>query len=170
MSAPREVIDVTELAAVSEALLRIARADARTVLTAADRVVADLLATADAEASELRERARAEAEEDTAALEAAERSRVLREARSIELQARLAAYEELLSAAVTASSSRLANDPDVVAAMTERARAVLGEEATLSRTRDGGLVAEAEGLRLELPLATLVEQAVADLLASRETR
>lgn len=165
---PHAVIDVTELVPVREALLRIARADADAVLTAADRDVAELLADADAEASQLRARARAQAEEDTAALEAAEHSRVLREARSIELRARTAAYEALLSAAAAAARSRLAQDPEVVAAMTERAHAVLGAGATLTRTPDGGLVAEAEGRRLGLPLATLVERAVADLLASRE--
>jgi len=169
VTAPHEVIDVTELGPVREALLRLAHADADAVLTAADRDIAELLAAADAEASQLRARARAQAEEDTAALEAAEHSRVLREARSIELRARLAAYEALLSAAATASRSRLADSPEVVAAMTERARAVLGPEATLTRTPDGGLAAEADGRRLELPLATLVERAVADLLASRET-
>jgi hypothetical protein len=169
VTAAHEVIDATELAPVREALLRIARADAEAVLRAADRDVAELLATADAEASELRERARAQAEDDTAALEAAEHSRLLRETRAIELRARLAAYEALMSAATAASRSRLADDPDVVAAMTERAHAVLGAGATLTRSPDGGLVAEAEGRRLELPLAKLVERAVADLLASRDS-
>jgi hypothetical protein len=169
VTAAHAVVDVTELAPVREALLRIARADADVVLRAADRDVAEQLDAADAEASELRARARAQAEEDTAALEATGHSRVLREARSIELRARLAAYDALLSAAVAASSSRLADDPEVVGAMTERARAVLGPEATRTRTPDGGLAAEADGRRLELPLATLVERAVADLLASRET-
>ncbi|GAB3258322.1 V-type ATP synthase subunit E family protein [Nocardioides dilutus] len=169
MTAPHAVIDPTELAPVREALLRMARAEADTVLAAADHDVEGVLAAADTEAAELRDRARAQAEEDTAVLEATEHSRVLREARSIELGAELAAYEALLSAAATTARARLADDPDVVAAMTERVRRELGPGATLSRTPDGGLVGEADGRRLGLSLATLVERAVADLLASRGT-
>jgi hypothetical protein len=164
---PSHAIDASELTPVRDALLRIARADAGATLADADREAAELLASADAEAAELLDRARARSAEAAAELVAAEHSRMLREARSFELAARRAAYDALVAAAAAAVSARLADDPEVLAALTVRAHMDLGPEATVARSPAGGLVAEAGGRRMGLPLAALVERAVADLLASR---
>jgi hypothetical protein len=158
-----------ELKPVRDALLRMARADADAVLARADLEVADLLAQADAEAQATLDRARTQAAEDRAVLVAAERSRVLGEARSVELRARRAAYDALVAAATDAVRAREAADPQVVAVLSERARRELGPDATLTLLPDGGLIAEAGGRRLCLPLSSLVEGAVADLLTSRGT-
>jgi hypothetical protein len=169
MTALHAVVDASELSPVREALLRIARDDAAAALAEADGEAAELLASADDEAAALLDRARARSAEDVAGLAAAEHSRGLREARSLELGARGAAYDALVAAAVAAVRARLADDPQVLAALTVRAHAELGAEATVTRCPEGGLVAEAGGRRMGLPLAALVERAVADLLASRDT-
>ena len=169
MTSSRNIVDVTELTPVREALLQRAHDDAETELAKADRDVADVNAAATAQATELVDQARAQAADDVMILKAAERSRVLREARTVQLQARRATYDALVSAASTAVRDELADDPTVVSALTERARAELGADAILSRLPDGGLAAEAEGRRLTLPLQVLVERVVADLIASRES-
>lgn len=169
MTAPHAVVDATELAPVREALLGIARDDAGAALAEADREAAELLASADAEAAELLGRARARSAEDAAELVAAEHSRMLRESRSFELAARRSAYDALVAAAVAAVRARLADDPEVLAALTARAHAELGPDATVTSSPDGGLVAEADGRRMGLPLAALAERAVTELLASRGT-
>ena len=84
--------------------------------------------------AELLDRARARSAEDAAELVAAEHARMLREARSFELAARRAAYDALLAAAVAAVRARLADDPEVLAALTARAHAALGPEATVTRS------------------------------------
>jgi len=158
-----------ELAPVRDALLRLARSDADAVLAEADRDVADQLARADAQAAELLDRARGQSAADTGVVVAAEKSRVMREARSVELRASRAAYDALVAAATAAVRAQVATDPDVLAALTARARRELGPDATIGSTPDGGLVAEAGNRRLGLPVAALVERAVADLLTSRDT-
>jgi vacuolar-type H+-ATPase subunit E/Vma4 len=158
-----------QLAPVLDALLRTAQTEADAVLAQADLEVADELALADAQAEELLDRSRAQFASDAAVLVAAEHSRVLREARSVELRARRAAYDALVAAVSAALLDQAATDPEVVAALTERARMELGPEAVLAPTPDGGLDAEAGGRRLRLPLTSLVEGAVADLLTSRDT-
>jgi vacuolar-type H+-ATPase subunit E/Vma4 len=157
-----------ELASVRDTLLRMARADADTVLGEADLDVAGVRAEADAQARELIEQARVQGAADATVLADAEHSRVLREGRSVELRARRAAYDALLSAAADAVRAEVAADPDVVMAIAERARRELGPAAVLTPIPEGGLVAEAGRRRMGLPLAALVERAVADLLTSQE--
>jgi hypothetical protein len=162
-----DALDDAELTPVRDALLGIARAVAAATLADADREAAELLASSDAEAAELVDRARARAAADAAELVAAEHSRTVREARSFELTARRAAYEALVASAAAAVRARLADDPEVLAALTARAHAELGPEATITRTPEGGVVAEAGGRRMDLPLTALVERAVAERLASQ---
>jgi vacuolar-type H+-ATPase subunit E/Vma4 len=157
-----------ELAPVRDALLRMARADAAAVLAEADQEVAEQRAQTDARARELVEEARAQGAADAAVLADAERSRLLRETRSVELRAHRAAYDALVAAAADVVRVEVATDPDVVAAMTDRARRELGPDAVVTPAPDGGLVATAGGRRLGLPLGALVERAVADLLTSEE--
>jgi vacuolar-type H+-ATPase subunit E/Vma4 len=168
MTAPH-VVDPAELTSVRDALLQIARADAEAVLADADRETAELLASAEAEVAELLDRARARSREEAAELVAAQHSRMLREARSFELAARRSAYDALVAAAVVAVRARLADDPEVLAALTARAHAELGPDATVTSSPDGGLVAEADGRRMGLPLTALAERAVTELLLSRGT-
>jgi vacuolar-type H+-ATPase subunit E/Vma4 len=156
------------LAPVVAALRRLAHEDAAEVLAAADGDVAKSRATADAEVARLLDLARARAEEDVAVLRARERSRAMRASRAMELRARRTAYEALVVAAGQAVRVRLAGDPDVADALARLARAELGRDAVLTRTTDGGLVAEAGDRRIVHHLSTLVEQAVADLVAARE--
>ena len=163
------VVDVNELTPVHAALLRRAHADAETTLAEADRDAADMDAAATAQVTQLLDEAKARAADDVMVLEAAERSRVLREARSIELRARRATYDALVAAAAAAVRDQLADDPAVVSALSERARTVLGADAILSRLPDGGLAAEADGRRLVLPLQALVEHGVGQLIASEES-
>ena len=87
-----------------------------------------------------------------------------------QLQARRATYDALISAAAAAVRDELADDREVVSALGERARAALGADAVLSRLPDGGLVAEAGGRRLVLPLQALVERVVAELVATEGRR
>jgi hypothetical protein len=157
------------LAPVREALLGLARSEADAVLAQADQQVAQERAQATALADELLDQARAQAAADTAVLMAAEEAHAQRRARTVELHARRAAYDALVTAAAAAVRAELATDPGVVAALSGRALLEVGPDAEVTRTADGGLVAEAGGRRLRLPLSALVEDAVADLLASRGT-
>lgn len=166
MTSSLNIVDVSELAPVKEALLRRAHADAETALAEADQDAADTGAAASAQATHLLDEAKAQAADAVLVLEAAERSRVLREARTVQLQARRATYDALISAAAAAVRDELADDREVVSALGERARAALGADAVLSRLPDGGLVAEAGGRRLVLPLQALVERVVAELVAT----
>ena len=169
MTSSLNVVDVSELTPVRTALLRRAHADAETELAAADRDAAEVEAATTAQVAQLVDHAESQAADAVAVLEAAERSRVLREARSIQLRARRATYDALVSAAAAAVQDELADDPEVVSALGERARTDLGADAVLTRLPDGGLVAEAAGRRLVLPLRALVERAVAELVAAEES-
>lgn len=151
-----------------DALLASARADADAVLAEAARDVAELRARGETEARTLLESARAQAAADAAVLADAARSRVLREARSVELRAHRAAYDALVAAAADAARVELATDPEVVAAMTEQALRATGPDARLVPLPDGGLAAELGARTVVLSLSVLVERAVDDLLASRE--
>lgn len=169
MSSSLNIVDVAELSPVHAALLQRAHVDAETELARADSDVEDMNTAATAQATQLLDQARAEAASDVMILEAAERSRALREARSIQLRARRVTYDALVSAATSAVRDELADDPGVVSALTERARTELGADAILSRLTDGGLIAETGGRRLTLPLQALVERVAADLIVSQES-
>lgn len=169
MTSSLNILDVTELTPVREALLQRARADAEAELAAADQDVVSVLATATAQGAALLAEAKTQADESVMVLEAAERSRLLREARSIQLQARRTTYDALVSAASAAVRDQLADDPTVLSALTQRAHSELGPDALLSRLPDGGLVAEADGRRLTLPLQALVERVVAERVADAES-
>lgn len=164
---PRARLDA-QLAPVREALLRMARSDAEAVLAEADRDVAQQRTEAEDSARELVEEARRLGAADAAALADAERSRLLRETRAVQLGAQRAAYDALVAAAADAVRAEVAGDPQVVAALADRARRELGSDAVLTPIPEGGLVAESGGRKVGLPLTALVERAVADLLTSRE--
>ena len=170
MTSSLNIVDVSELIPVQAALLRRAHADAETELAGADRDTADVNAAATAQVTQLLDQSRAQAADDVMVLEAAERSRGLREARSIQLQARRATYDALVSAAAAAVRDELADDPEVVSALSERARTELGADAILSRLPDGGLVAEAGGGGPGRPPASVAPAVAATAAPSRARR
>lgn len=169
MTSSLNVLDVSELDPIRESLLRCAHDDAESDMADAEREAASVIARATAEAAQLLDQARAQAAVDIAGLEAAERSRVLRTARSVQLQTQRTAYEALMSAATESVRDQLADDPEVVSSLSRQARTEFGPHASLTRLPDGGLVAEAGGRRLALPLQALVERTVGELIASRES-
>ncbi|HEV7187335.1 MAG TPA: V-type ATP synthase subunit E family protein [Blastococcus sp.] len=153
------------LAPVREGLLAQARADADATLAAADADAAVVVATAREQAATILDEARTRGERDAAVLEARERARGRREARSAVLQAQRDAYEELRRTARAAARQLRADPryPDLVAALTERARVELGPGATVHEHPDGGVVAAAAGRRLDGSLEALADRALTGL-------
>lgn len=155
------------LAPVREALLALARRDAARVLTAADADAATIMSHAEEVAEQIRSAAQAEATVDARTRLALEESRINREARAVELRAHRAAYDELVRRAREAMRD-LSDVPGLREKLAGLARAELDAAATVVQNPDGGVVAEAGGRRVSYLLTTLAEDAVADLLASRE--
>ncbi|HEY6707666.1 MAG TPA: hypothetical protein VJB61_08730 [Actinomycetota bacterium] len=146
-------------------LLAAARAEAerRRAEAAADaeRQVAGARAEADAILAD----ARAQGTAEGSALAAAEETRGRRLARRLVLQAEREAYEEL-RARSRAAVRALRQDPGYPA-LRERlnrlALAAAGPGARVSEHPDGGVVAEAPGLRVDCTLDGLAERAIAAL-------
>jgi vacuolar-type H+-ATPase subunit E/Vma4 len=156
--------DSDALGPVRAALLALAARDAERMLAAADADAAATLAVADAEAETIRARARSEAETDAAAFLATEQARAHRLARSVELRARRAAYDDLVHRVHEAVREL---SEETAPTLTALARSELGPEVTVTGSPDGGVVAEAGGRRVSYTLTALADRAVADLLASR---
>jgi hypothetical protein len=152
---------------VRAALLALAKRDADRVLAAADADVAATLAEGEAEAGQIESAARAAAETDAATLLAVEQARANRRARTMELQARRVAYDELVRRARDAVRD-LSGEPGLMDRLTRLARSELGADATVVDSPDGGIVAEAGGRRVSYALTALAEQAVTDLLTARK--
>ncbi len=153
------------LAAVRTALLAEARADAARVLAAADGDTAAVLAQAAEEAATIRAEARARGEADAAGVLVNERARARREARAALLGAERGAYEELRRR-VRAAAASLREDPGYPTLrdrLTARARAVLGDRATVTDHPAGGVVAAAGGRRVAYSFDVLADRAVEDL-------
>lgn len=155
------------LAPVREALLTLARRDAQRMIEEADADAAATQAEAARQVEEIRSAARAEAATDSAALLAVERARTNRESRAVELRARRAAYDELVRRAREAVRE-LSDDPGLQDRLAALARGELGPTATVHRNPDGGVTAQAGGRRVSYPLSALADQAVAELLSSRD--
>jgi vacuolar-type H+-ATPase subunit E/Vma4 len=153
------------LTPVREGLLAAARADADATAAAAEADAAAVVSDARAQAGAILDEARARGERDALVLEARERARARREARSTVLKAQRDAYEHLRRAA-RAAARRLRADPGypaLVADLTARARTELGPGAVVREHPDGGVVAEAPGRRLDGTLDALADRALADL-------
>jgi vacuolar-type H+-ATPase subunit E/Vma4 len=153
------------LAPVREALLARARAEADTLLTAADATVAAALDSARADAEALLRQARSQGEADAAGVLADERTRTRRRARTVVLTAERQAHDELRRRVRTGVAA-LADDPGYAAVRTalgERARSALGAGATVRDDRAGGLVAEAGDRQVAYRLADLAVLAVDEL-------
>jgi vacuolar-type H+-ATPase subunit E/Vma4 len=140
-----------------------AEADRRRAEAAAD--AERQVAGARAEAEAILADARAQGTAEGSALAAAEQTRSRRLARRLVLQAEWEAYEEL-RARSRAAVRALRQDPGYPA-LRERlnrlALAAAGPGARVSEHPDGGVVAEAPGLRVDCTLDGLAERAIAAL-------
>lgn len=165
--APVVAAESESLAPVREALLALARRDAQSVVAEADAEASATLAEAARQAEQTRADARLEAATDAAALLAAERARINRESRALELRARRAAYDELVRSAREAVRA-LSDSPGVRDRLAALAREELGPTATIRPSPDGGVIAQAGGRRVSYSLGALADEAVADLLSSRD--
>lgn len=165
-SAPVVVAESEALAPVREALLALARRDAQAVIAEADADASATLAEAARQAEQIRSAAQSEAATAAAALLAVEQARINRESRAVELRARRAAYEELVRRAHEAVRD-LSDDPGLLDRLAALARGELGPTATVHRNPDGGVTAQAGGRRVSYPLTALADDAVAELLSSR---
>lgn len=149
---------------VRAALLASARADADAVLAQARAQVADRLGRARDRAAGLVAQAWAEGEAAAELHAAADRARCRREARRLVLAAQRT-LEEALDEAVVAGARRLRRHegyPGAVARLSDRARTVLGPQAEITESIDGGVVAASATRRLDLRLTTLARAALAD--------
>lgn len=166
-SAPVVAAEPDALAPVREALLTLARRDAQGVIAEADADAAATLAEAVRQVEQIRSAAQAEAATDAAALLATERARINRKSRAVELRARSAAYDELVRSARKAVRG-LSDDPSLQDRLAALAREELGPTATVLPNPDGGVIAQAGLRRVSYPLTALADQAVAELLSSRD--
>lgn len=166
-SAPVVVVAESEaLGPVRQALLALARRDARAVVAEAEADASATLAEAARQAEQIRADARSEAATDAAALLAAERSRINREARATELRARREAYDDLVRRAREAARG-LSDEPGVQDRLLALAREDLGPVATVLPSPDGGVIARLGARQVSYSLTALADEAVADLLSSR---
>jgi cell division septum initiation protein DivIVA len=149
--------------------------------SAAEKQAAELRDDARSQASALLDAARAEASailstaakegEAAARSESALRSaRVRREAHELVLAQRSSIRLEL-HRRVREAAAGLASDPryaQVMERLTEQCRELLGRDATVSESPDGGVVAEAGSRRLDLSLPVLVEMTLDSMPGASE--
>jgi vacuolar-type H+-ATPase subunit E/Vma4 len=139
----------TLVAPLHDALLHHARADAESVLAAAEARVARMLADADREGAALIERARAEGIAVAEREAAREQALARREQRALLLAGRRQVYEEL-QAALGAAVQDLRNEPGYPALLQRLAAAAreqLGDDATIELDAPGGGVRASKGPR-----------------------
>jgi vacuolar-type H+-ATPase subunit E/Vma4 len=169
---------MTVLSPESEAALEPVR---RSLRSAANQQAAELKDHAGRQAGALLEAARADAAailaaatkegEDTARSEAALRSaRVRREAHELVLAQRSSLRRELHQQ-VREAAVRLTSDPrypELVARLKEQCRQLLGPDAGVSESPEGGVLAESGPRRLDLSLPVLAGLALDSTPAARE--
>jgi hypothetical protein len=143
------------------ALLADAHAEAHRVRRRAQDAGRQAVAAAEEEVAAMLARARAEGEEDGAALRRADQARARSAARAGLLADRRAVYDELCRRARAAVGELLA-DPANRERLAEVLRRGLGGRASLSDTDDGGLLARApDGRVIDASARVLVERALA---------
>ena len=146
-------------------LLAAARAEAEHLVAEAAADAEHLLAGARAEVDAILAEAREQGSAEGSALAAAERARTRRLARRLILDAERQAYEELRARSCAAVRA-LRQDPGYPALrerLTRLALAAAGPGARVSEHPDGGVVAEAPGIRVDCTLDGLAERAVVAL-------
>ena len=146
-------------------LLDAAQAEAERLRAEAAADAERLLVGARAEAEAILAEARAQGAAEGSALAAAEQARGRRLARRLILEAERRAYEEL-QARSQAAVRALRQDPGYPALRERLARVALaaaGPGAQVSEHPDGGVVAEAPGIRVDCTLDGLAERAIVAL-------
>jgi hypothetical protein len=156
------------LAPVRAALAEHARREGAQALADADAAVAAERTAAAAEAERLLDLARAAGAADAASA-AVDRARADREAREAVLRAQREEYDSLRGGA-RAAAAALRLSPDYARlrqSLLAHARALLGPEAVIVDTDDGGIVGSVPGRRVDLSLATFADRAVDAVLSAR---
>lgn len=145
------------------ALLADARGEADRLRRSAEEAGRRAVADAEDEVAAMLERARAQGEEDGAALRRADEARARSAARTGVLADRLAVYEELRRRAREAVRGLL-REPGNRELLAEALRRDLGVDADVSDTDDGGLLARApDGRVVDASVGVLVERALVGL-------
>ncbi|MFY1670255.1 hypothetical protein ACN27G_09880 [Plantactinospora sp. WMMB334] len=147
------------LAAVREALLARARAEADHVRERAGADARQEVAGARAEADRIRRSARAEGTAGAATANAIARGQAARQARALVLAERREAYERLRRAAREAVA-RIGTEPGVREQLVLAVRAALGPDARIVDTPDGGVRGVTGDRRLDLSLTGFADRAV----------
>ena len=143
------------------ALLAHAHAEAERVRQCAQDAARQSVAAAEGEVAAMLARARAEGEEEGAALRRADQARLRSAARATRLTQRRTVYEELCHRARAAVRELLA-DPADRERLAEALRHALGAGASVSDTDDGGLLARApDGRVVDASVHELVDRALA---------
>jgi cell division septum initiation protein DivIVA len=143
-------------------LLAAARAQAEHLVAEAAADAERLLTGARAEADAILAEAREQGIAEGSALAVAERAHTRRLARRLVLDAERQTYEEL-RARSRAAVRALRQDPGYPALrerLTRLSLAAAGPDARVSEHPDGGVVAEAPGIRVDCTLDSLAERAV----------
>lgn len=150
---------------VRAAMLGRAEARADLIVGQARDVAAALVADAQRDADTAVATARADGAAEAGLVAAAELNRSRRVARSVALGAELAAQDEL-AGRITAAVLRLRDEPgypELRDRLATRARRAAGPAAEVSEHPDGGVVARAQGIVVDLSLPRLADRAVAAL-------
>ncbi|HTJ70912.1 MAG TPA: hypothetical protein VL551_25445 [Actinospica sp.] len=161
-SSPVDDERVSALAAVSARLVARARQDAEEHVAAARAEAETLLDVARERAGAIIDEARSQGE----ALVVAEKAQALagarRQARSLELSAQRAVYDEVCDAITSGVRGlRDADDyPLMLRELERRARLVLGADAEIVEAPGGGLTARRPGRVVDLSLASIAAEAV----------
>jgi vacuolar-type H+-ATPase subunit E/Vma4 len=148
------------LAPLRQALLSAAERDAELAGATADAEAEAIRRGAAQEAEAVRRQARIQGEADGRRVLAAERARARRRARATVLSAQGEAYARLRHHA-RAAVIALRDDPGYPAMrdrLTAHATALVGPDATVTESPDGGVVAEAPGRRVALTFTALADQ------------
>lgn len=145
------------------ALLANARAEADRIRRSAEEAGRRAVADAEEEVAVMLATARAQGEEDGAALRRADDARARSAARTVVLADRRAVYEELRRRARVAVRELLV-EPGDRQRLAEALRRGLGAGAAVSDTDDGGLLARAaDGRVIDASVGVLVDRALAGL-------
>ena len=155
---------------VRRALLEAARDEAGRVLAAARADAARALERAAEEQRAIRREARGRGEAEGRRAAAATARHTRRQGQAAVLRVRREAYAQLRRQ-VLARLGEVRGDPtypEILRQLTGQARTLLGPGARVAESPAGGIVAEAEGRRLELTLPVLADQAVEALGADLE--
>lgn len=165
MTATTKPINPDDLDALRAALIERAHRDAEADVTTARTEAAARRNAARVEAEQLLVAARERGRADAAQLVAEQTARVARQARDVLFHAQRELYEQLCDQ-IRDGARRLREDPcySRLCLNTERrARSLAGVEVSVREHRDGGLVIEAPGRRIDASLDALAEWAIASL-------